>query len=162
MKVKHPESERPETDKPKPKGCTNYRIRQLMRQVSQHYDTELARAGLKGTQYALMGHLIQLGPVRPGELAKVLKMDASTLTRNLRPLLDAGWLTQAPGPDRRSQTVCITDAGREKWAEAKAHWKRAQRHINDILGQERVVALHTLIDESLDLLQPHEPGAPHL
>lgn len=148
-----------EPDKARPQGCTNYRIRQLMRQVSQHYDAELGQAGLKGTQYALMGYLIQLGPVRPGELARVLKMDASTLTRNIQPLLEAGWLTQTPGPDRRSRTVTITDAGRHKWTEAKEHWKRAQLHINQVLGEERVIALHTLIDESLDLLVPLDPEA---
>ncbi len=154
MTVKHPEP-----GKTRPRGCTNYRIRQLMRQVSQHYDAELARAGLKGTQYALMGHVIQLGPMRPGELARALKMDASTLTRNMKPLLEAGWLSQAPGPDRRSRTVNITDAGRAKWTEARKHWKRAQEHINSVLGEDRVIALHTLIDESLDLLLPHEPEA---
>lgn len=153
MTVKHPVPE-----KTRPRGCTNYRIRQLMRQVSQHYDAELARTGLRGTQYALMGHVIQLGPVRPGELARVLKMDASTLTRNMKPLLEAGWLSQEPGPDRRSQTVTITAAGRDKWTEAREHWKRAQEHINQVLGEERVMALHSLIDESLDLLAAHESG----
>ena len=142
----------PVADKAKPQGCTNYRIRQLMRQVSQHYDAELGQAGLKGTQYALMAHVIQLGPVRPGELARAMKMDASTLTRNMKPLLDAGWLSQAPGPDGRSRTLSITDAGRQKWHQAREHWKRAQRHINQVLGEERVMALHSLIDESLDLL----------
>lgn len=152
-------TEYPEPGKAKPRGCTNYRIRQLMRQVSQHYDAELARAGLKGTQYALMAHVIQLGPVRPGELARALKMGASTLTRNMKPLLEAGWLNLSPGPDGRSRTVNITDAGHAKWTEAREHWKRAQEHINQVLGEERVVALHALIDESLDLLAPHEHGA---
>lgn len=125
-----------------------------MRQVSQHYDAELARAGLKGTQYALIGQVIRLGPVRPVDLAKALRMDASTLTRNLRPLLDAGWLSREPGPDSRSRVITITDAGQHKWSEAKAHWKRAQLHINQVLGAERVMALHALIDESLELLEP--------
>lgn len=142
----------------RPQGCTNYRIRQLMRQVSQFYDAELGQAGLKGTQYALMAHVIQLGPVRPGDLARAMKMDASTLTRNLKPLLDAGWLTQAPGPDRRSRTIAITNDGRDKWHQAKEHWKRAQQHVNGVLGEERVMALHSLIDESLDLLATQEPG----
>lgn len=147
----------PVSDKARPRGCTNYRIRQLMRQVSQFYDAELGQAGLKGTQYALMSHVIQLGPVQPGQLARALKVDASTLTRNLKPLLDAGWLVQSPGPDRRSRTISITDAGRTKWQLAREHWKRAQQRINGMLGEERVMALHSLIDESLNLLAPHDP-----
>lgn len=152
---------KPDNNKSKPRGCTNYRIRQLMRQVSQHYDSELARAGLKGTQYALLGHALQLGPVRPGELARELRLDASTLTRNMKPLLEAGWLVQAPGPDRRSRLITITDAGRRKWTDAREHWMQAQLHINQVLGEDRVIALHSLIDESLALLEPEKPGGVH-
>ena len=30
-------------------GCTNFKLRQLMRRVAQHYDLEMARAGLRTT-----------------------------------------------------------------------------------------------------------------
>jgi DNA-binding MarR family transcriptional regulator len=140
----------------KPRGCTNYKIRQLMRQVSQHYDAELGKAGLKATQYALLGQVQQLGSVRPGDLAQALRLDASTLTRNLKPLVDAGWLTVQAGPDGRSRSVAITEAGRAKREEAKRHWKSAQERINSMLGVERVLALHTLIDESLQKLADQE------
>ena len=136
----------------KPRGCTNYKIRQLMRRVSHHYDVEIGKVGLKGTQYALMGHVLQLGPIRPGELAQVMRMDASTLTRNLKPLVEAGWLRVEAGPDARSRSVSITEAGRAKRAEAQRYWKVAQQRVNSLLGVERVQALHALIDESLELL----------
>lgn len=144
---------------PKPQGCTNYKIRQLMRQVAQHYDLEIGKAGLKGTQYALMSHLVELGPVRPGELARVMRMDASTLTRNLKPLEDAGWLQVEAGADGRSRRVSLTPAGKAKRDEAKRHWKTAQQRINNTLGSERVQALHNLIDDALVLLADQAPGA---
>ena len=135
-----------------PQGCTNLRLRQLMRRVSQHYDAEMARCGLKTTQYSLLSHVLKLGPIRPGDLATEMKMDASTLTRNLRPLVDAGWVTLQAGTDARSRLVHITDAGRDKRAEAQRHWKAAQLALNETLGVERVMALHALVDDSLDLL----------
>eukprot|EP01031_Cornospumella_fuschlensis_P017022 gene17022-20822_t len=67
-------------------GCTNLRLRQMMRRVAHHYDLEMAKAGLKTTQYSLLTYVLKLGPLRPGELAKGLKISASTLTRNLKPL----------------------------------------------------------------------------
>ena len=76
-----------------PQGCTNFKLRQLMRRVANHYDAEMAKCGLKTTQYSLLSHVLKLGPIRPGDLATEMKMDASTLTRNLRPLVDAGWVT---------------------------------------------------------------------
>lgn len=125
-----------------------------MRRVSQHYDAELAAAGLKTTQYSLLSHVLRLGPLAPGALAREMKMDASTLTRNLKPLLDAGWLQMQPGSDGRTRSVSITEAGRSKRAEAQRRWRVAQDHLNAALGTERVSALHALIDESLALLEP--------
>lgn len=139
-------------------GCTHFKLRQLMRRVAQHYDVEMAGAGLKTTQYSLLSHVLKLGPLRPGELAKGMKMSASTLSRNLKPLVDAGWLELAAGSDARSRTVSITPAGRAKREEALGHWKVAQESLNERLGAGRVLALHSLINESLKLLVPVDTG----
>lgn len=133
-------------------GCTNLRLRQLMRRVAQHYDAEMAKAGLKTTQYSLLSHVLKLGPVRPGDLAKSMKVSASTLTRNLKPLVDAGWVALAAGSDARSRSVAITAAGHSKRNEARRHWKVAQQSLNAVLGAGRVLALHALINESMKLL----------
>ena len=143
----------------KPQGCTNFKIRQMMRLVSQHYDAELGKTGLKTTQYSLLAHVAKLGPIRPGQLAQAMRLDASTLTRNLKPLVDAGWLRVDSGSDERSRSVSITDAGRAKREEARRYWKTAQDNINRTLGIERVLALHALIDDSLALLSPTDQGA---
>jgi len=133
-------------------GCTNFKLRQFTRRVSQHYDAELAQAGLKTTQYSLLSHVLTLGPIRPGDLAQSMKMDASTLTRNLKPLLAAGWVELAAGVDGRSRLISITEAGREKRQDAQRHWKAAQTSLNRLLGMTRLLALHALIDESQELL----------
>ena len=135
-----------------PTGCTNFKLRQLMRRVSTHYDAEMAKAGLKTTQYSLLSHVLKLGPLRPGELARAMTMDASTLTRNMKPLVTTGWIALDAGSDARSRVVSITKAGRDKRNEAQPHWKAAQDSINQLLGAQRVQALHSLVDESLGLL----------
>jgi DNA-binding MarR family transcriptional regulator len=142
----------------KPQGCTNFKLRKLMRRVAQHYDIEMSKIGLKTTQYSLLSHVLKLGPIRPGELAQAMVVDASTLTRNLKPLVDAGWIEVSAGSDGRSRTVTITDAGRDKRHEAQRRWKAAQESINQLLGVERVLELHALIDDSLALLSPLEGG----
>lgn len=145
MTLAVPQSERPQ-------GCTNAKLRQFMRRVAQHYDTELSQAGIKTTQYSLLSHVEKLGPIRPVDLAASMKMEASTLTRNLKPLVDAGWVKVAAGADARSRLVTLTDAGRTKRAEAKRQWRKAQDGINDLLGMGNVAALHALIDQSMDKL----------
>jgi DNA-binding MarR family transcriptional regulator len=144
----------------KPQGCTNLKLRQLMRRVAQHYDAEVGKTGLKGTQYSLLSYVVKLGPVRPVDLAAEMKITPSTLTRNLRPLVDAGWVEQGPGADARSRLVWATDSGREKRQEAQRRWRAAQEGINATLGAQRVVALHALLDECLERLEPVGADAP--
>lgn len=136
----------------KPQGCTNLKLRQLTRRVTRLYDAEMARAGLKVTQYSLLSYVAKLGPIRPVDLANHMQMTPSTLTRNLRPLVDAGLLALSPGSDARSRLVSVTPAGRGKRQEAQRHWRSAQETVNAKLGVQRVHALHALLDECMDLL----------
>jgi DNA-binding MarR family transcriptional regulator len=133
----------------KPQGCTNLKLRQLSRLVSRQYDTYVAAVGLKGTQYSLLSHVVLLGPVRPSDLARRLRVDASTLTRNLQPLVAQGWVRQAPGDDARSRHIEATEAGRAIRAQAQRAWKQAQLELNRRLGDDRVVQLHRLLDEAI-------------
>jgi DNA-binding MarR family transcriptional regulator len=140
----------------KPAGCTNLKLRQLTRTVARHYDAHVAPTGLKGTQYSLLSQVAKLGPLKPGELAQAMRLDASTLTRNLQPLIAAGWVTLGPGDDARSRKVEVTDAGRAKRAEGQRAWKQAQLALNARLSDERVARLHALLDECGALLQPDD------
>jgi DNA-binding MarR family transcriptional regulator len=130
-------------------GCSAKKLRQLSRRVSQHFDVIVGKAGLKTTQYTLLSQILELGPIRPGDLASAMEMDSSTLTRNLQSLVTQGWVTVGPGEDGRSRLVRITPMGREKRAQSQREWKRAQLAFNERVGQERVARLHAIIDECL-------------
>ena len=132
-----------------PRGCTNLKLRQLSRAVTRHYDAYVARTGLKNTQYSLLSHVVRLEPIQPAELARQMKLDASTPTRNLQPLVAHGWVEIGPGADARSRSITATAEGRAKRAEAQRAWKRAQLALNERLGDARVVRLHELLDACL-------------
>lgn len=136
----------------KPQGCTNLKLRQVDRMVTRHYDRYVAEVGLKNTQYALLSHVVKLGPIRPSNLAKRMQMDASTLTRNLQLLAAQGWLTVGAGEDVRSRLVEATAVGHAKRVEGQHAWKAAQTALNERLGLERVAALHELLDACIECL----------
>lgn len=136
----------------KPQGCTNLKLRQLGRMVTRHYDHYLAAVGLKNTQYALLSHVVKLGPIRPSDLARRMQMDASTLTRNLQPMAAQGWLTIGKGEDARSRLIAATHEGQEMRVKGQRAWKEAQLALNGLLGVERVFALHELLDSSIATL----------
>jgi len=143
-----------------PRGCTNLKLRQASRLVSRHYEAFVRPAGLKNTQYSLLSHVVKLGPRRAGDLAAAMQLDASTLSRNLQPLVDRGWVRVTAGDDARSRIVEATASGTELRAQAQRSWKRAQLALNDKLGAARVAALHHLLDECVALLEPHPAEAP--
>jgi DNA-binding MarR family transcriptional regulator len=141
----------------KPLGCTNLKLRQLDRVVTRHYDAYLSASGIRNTQYSLLSHIAVLGPIRPSDLAQRMGLDASTLTRNLQPLVAQGWLKLGPGDDARSRLIEATKEGHAKRSEAKREWKRAQLALNARLGAEQVAALHFVIESCMhDLTESAE------
>lgn len=143
----------------KPQGCTHLKVRQLDRMLTRHYDRFVAEVGLKNTQYSLLSHVVRLAPIRPGDLARRMQMDPSTLTRNLQPLVAQGWVELRAGEDARSRLVLATAAGEEKREQAQVAWKRAQLALNTQLGTERVAAMHALLDACLHDMD-EDAGAP--
>jgi len=135
-----------------PQGCTNLKLRQLGRMVNRHYDHHLSAVGLKSTQYALLSCVVKLGPIRPSDVARRLQMDASTLTRNLQPMVAQGWLTVGAGENARSRLIEATAAGIALRAQAQRAWKAAQTALNHRLGVAQVSALHDLLDASMAAL----------
>ena len=140
-------------DAASPRGCTNLKLKQASRLVARHYDSYVAPTGLRHTQYSLLSAVVKLGPVRAGELATALRLDASTLSRNLQPLIDKGYVEVATGSDdQRSRVVQATAAGLALRQQAQKAWKRAQLSLNVQLGAQRVAALHALLDECMAVL----------
>jgi DNA-binding MarR family transcriptional regulator len=132
--------------------CAYTKLRRLMRCVAHHYDSELSKTGLKTTQLGLLSEILRLQPVRPGELARAAGIDPSTLTRNLKPLMAAGWVELGAGHDARTRAIRITESGRAKQAQAQRRLLMAQRSMNEKLGHRLISELKALMDESLDIL----------
>jgi DNA-binding MarR family transcriptional regulator len=113
--------------------CLCGALRQASRGVSRLYDNELRGVGLRTTQYSLLSVLARAGQVRQGDLSALTSLDETTLTRNLRPLLDARWIAVHSGDDRREKLVTITKAGTAKLAEARPAWERAQKRMQALV-----------------------------
>lgn len=136
-------------------ACSCFKLRSLSRRVTQLYDQTLAPSGLKVTQYSLLAHARR----RPGqpaptlsELALALHTDRTTLTRNLKPLADAGYIDVMPGADARSKAVVVTPHGEAALLAARPLWRAAQMRLRELAGNERIEVLHDLVDAMLPQL----------
>lgn len=117
--------------------CVGFNTRRATRLVTQYYDNALAPAGLRSTQYSLLSLLAMIGKAPMHEVAFVLAMDRTTLTRNLNPLLKKGWVKISVGDDRRARPLQITSKGLAVLDKALPYWEQAQARIVDALGAEK-------------------------
>lgn len=132
--------------------CTCLKARSLARTVTQIYDECLAPSGLRVTQFSLIANArTQRGghPPAVSELAARLFTDRTTLTRNLRPLIAAGYLRLEHGEDARSKSVIVTEAGEQAWRTARALWKDAQAAVRERAGDDTIAQLEALIERTM-------------
>ena len=122
-----------ERHKPAATPCLCNALRQASRAVSRLYDEELRGVGLRTTQYSLLRYLSHFGKVRQRDLGGLTSLDETTLTRNLRPLIDAGWVAVDAGEDRREKLIRLTVAGAAKLERARPAWERAQERMRSRL-----------------------------
>jgi DNA-binding MarR family transcriptional regulator len=121
--------------------CIAVRLRLVNRVVTNLYDEALRPLGLKVSQLNILIVAARLGLARPAQVCEILQLDASTLSRNVKPLQAHGWLEVVPGEDARTQPFRLTPRGRRLIDKAVPAWEEAQRRAADLLGGEGVAAL---------------------
>ncbi len=117
--------------------CTSFNLRKAARAVTQFYDEALKASGLKSTQFSLLTMAAAAGGAPISRLADDMAMDRTTLTRNLRPLEEAGLIRIEAGDDRRVRKVVVTADGEHILSRAVPMWRRAQTRMIDRLGDEQ-------------------------
>jgi DNA-binding MarR family transcriptional regulator len=137
----------------RPLGCTCFSLRKLARRTTNIYDEYLAPSGLTLTQYSLLSHLTRVSSDPDmRDLAELIGMDRTTLTRLLKPLEEAGLLGIRLCSDRRRRRIVLTDKGRSAWEKARPLWQRAQDDIAHRLGSTVLFDLHKLVDRAYTAL----------
>ncbi len=117
--------------------CACFNTRKASRAVTRFYDDILAPSGLKATHFTMLGAISISGPTRMSELADMLALDKTTLTRNLKLLEAGGLIAIAAGADRRVRIVSLTRAGADAVDRALPRWREAQRRMVEHLGEAR-------------------------
>lgn len=122
--------------------CLLGRTRLLNRVLTSVYDDELRPFGLKATQLNLLVVVAKLGPVRRIDIGKLLYLDPSTLTRNLKIMLTNGWIAEiADGEDGRGQPLQVTVEGLDMLNQIGPAWRKAQDHTQKLIGDDGAALL---------------------
>ena len=131
-------------------ACAVMNFRQVARSVTARFDDQLRPVGLRATQLNLLMAIETSTAVTITDLAEILAMDRTTMTRNLmllrqRKLVD-------------SKTIALTAKGRRAAAAALPLWEKAQAEILDSLGKKRWAALLGELEAVKSSIQPRSGG----
>ena len=132
--------------------CMCHKARMAARVVTRAYDDALRPTGLRATQVSVLAAVGARGALSIKSLADALQMERSTLTRNLRPLEERGYVKLAPERRYRSRVLTLTPAGRAAMERALPLWEAAQRKLKSRLGQQS----WPTVQEALGLLVQEE------
>ena len=129
-------------------ACTCHMLRRTARKVSRYYDQALRPAGLSLSQYSILANTRQAQSLTITELAELQDIERTPLTRNLAPLVKAGWIIISKGPDKRSRAVQLTQSGQELFGRARLLWQQAEMKFRNNIGREDATNLRQLLDEA--------------
>lgn len=115
--------------------CLCASVRRASRALTQLYDDALRPLGLRVTQFTILQALERTSEISQGDLANLLAMDSTTLTRTLR--LMQPWIKERPGRDRRERWLRLSPAGHKQFEEASLPWQAVQTRLRHRLGATR-------------------------
>ena len=122
-------------------NCVCFNLRRVTRIVTQFFDAEMRRHGIRPTQGTLLLALNAMESWSMAELSDRLGMDRTTLVRNLRPLQRDG-LVQAAGGGRGTRVeLKLTAKGQKQIEKLTPAWKSAQSAAVKTLGEKRWSAI---------------------
>ena len=133
-------------------ACSCFAARRAARSITQHYEEHLKAGGLRATQFTVLALLAAAGPQSLSRFAEMLGTERTTLTRNLRSLLDRGLVAESATGDKRVKLLSITKRGNAAARAALPHWRKAQASLARRLGGDAIRALATASEAVAELL----------
>jgi DNA-binding MarR family transcriptional regulator len=128
------------------RDCIAVRVRALNRAVTALYDDALRGHGLRVGQLNLLAATARFGTARPGDLCRVLRMEKSTLSRDVEVMRRNGWLEVDDSARGRARPLRLTPAGQALLEAVLPAWRAAQARAGALIGDDGIAALARVFD----------------
>jgi DNA-binding MarR family transcriptional regulator len=115
--------------------CTCGELRKAARAITLLYDNAFKSSGLLSTQFGVLQVIYDIDSIRISDLAGKLRMDRTTLTRNLSVLERQGFIKISSGKDHRTRIVATTQKGRNAVSKALPLWNEVQGKVKQQMGE---------------------------
>ena len=122
--------------------CIAVRVRLINRVISGLYDEVLRPFELRISQANILSAIRHVGEVRPTDISRILRIEKSTLSRDVELMKKNGWLESDPPGGGRNQKIRLTSQGMKILARIEPSWEKAQAEAKLLIGEDGVAALH--------------------
>src|SRR3954469_20810259 len=126
--------------------CLAVRVRALNRAITALYDEALRPHGLRVGQMNLLVAVARMGTAKPGDLCRLLRMDKSTLSRDVELMRRNAWLEVDDSGDKRARPLRVSDEGLVLLEAVVPAWRQAQERAGAMLGVEATSAIRRAVD----------------
>lgn len=118
------------------------RTRLIARVLSSVYDDVLRPYDISSAQFALLVAIFNLKSASRADIGRFTHQDRSTLTRNIKLLLDGGWIEESASDEGgRRRPVVLTKSGTKLLHDVHPAWLAAQEQARKMLGEGGVAAV---------------------
>jgi DNA-binding MarR family transcriptional regulator len=121
--------------------CIAVRVRLINRVVTGIYDEALRPLGFRVSQGNILVAVARMGEARPAEICRLLRLEKSTLSRDVEVMKAKGWLKSDPPSGGRNQVIRVTPAGMALLGRSLPAWESAQSHARLAIGDPGVDSL---------------------
>ena len=116
--------------------CLCLHLQRAARAIARRFDQAFRPVDLTNGQFSLLMSLNRPQPPSMTDVSRLLAMDRTTLTANLKPLERRGLVEVASDTaDRRTRRLSLTAAGRELLAAAVPIWRKTHADIERLIGE---------------------------
>ncbi len=124
--------------------CIAVRVRLINRVITALYDEALRPFGLRVSQGNILVAVARKGEAKPAEICRILRIEKSTLSRDVELMKREGWVESEPPQGGRNQTLRITPEGLKLIRATRPAWDKAQAEASRLIGEHGVKSLHQI------------------
>jgi DNA-binding MarR family transcriptional regulator len=132
--VKQHKIETPNFDRINPAGCINAKLRRLHRTLNSIYMEKFKPYGIQGSMLSILFIIGKNESVNQKTLAERLVLDPSTMSRDIKKLVNKGWVSISKGDDPRNSLLSITNDGFKLLEEVSPIWEELHHKVETLLG----------------------------
>ncbi len=136
----------PNFDSINPSLCVNAKIRRLHRLLNTAYQRKINAFGLRGSMLSILFIIGKRKNINQKSIADRLVLDQSTMSRDLKKLVNQGLVSVSKGSDPRHSELTLTNPGYALLEEITPVWENLHNSVEQLLGQHHLQQLDVMID----------------